>query len=929
MSGRGGGGRGGRDRYRRDYHPRYEDKSSSHSGSGRYNSNSRKIAPPSRHLWVGNLSHSLSEDELTHHFLYFGDLENVAFQPGRSYAFLNFCSEDDAIAALKSLQGFPVAGNPLRIEFAKADKSSASSHEEDYSQYENDQYSDLRESPFLQREFRDRRTSPEQFYPEKSSMSHKNAEPSAVLWIGFPASLKVDEIILRKAFLPFGEIEKITAFPGRSYAFVQFRSVTSACRAKDALQGKLFGNPRVHICFAKSESGSSNVGRNSINAPSSPHLRLNSRLGSSENFWQDRKFGSLTGDPSTKSQIFSDLDSGDSDSYSTNRKTALWSSGINSFEKRRFGEVGPELGVSPDRYEYQSSPTREKYGHLHDISRRLPQTSILYEEPWDLPEDARFCHGAKKLKISSFPLEKELPDYPFSDSEQEKHVFPRSYSDYPQADHFDRKFDAGPLAYKRIHDYPMNLSLPQEERSDQWKESYDSLQLGSASLLSNPVDRKRLTPESDRSSLNEWKWEGTIAKGGTPVCRARCFPVGKILDVMLPEFLDCTARTGLDMLSKHYYQAASASVVFFVPESDADIGFYNEFMNYLGEKERAAVAKLDEKTTLFLVPPSDFSQKVLKVPGKLSISGVILRLEHPSSNIGSIHPEQERRDTNLLSFPGNTSTSFPDSSRSGVSNLSFSGNVISSAPTASFSGSGHAVSSRSDPREDRHEYHPLHGNPRSGPNWSSQQMQDSVPGSRITPSQVSHSRIDPRIQDHPLVVTRAMQETGPANSTYGTSGIPSSGNSKSSLQEMQSGVSLSMPNASLQSQQLAQLASSLLGQQRHSGSNASASGGNDFRQINAMIESENMFGASQKYTSDGNSQFGQVKLPQQSLQQTSNVSPAPHLIERELKTGAQGNQQLQNPSSQEEAEADPQKRLQATLQLAAALLQQIQQGKGN
>lgn len=357
-------------------------------------------------------------------------------------------------------------------------------------------------------------------------MSHKNAEPSAVLWIGFPASLKVDDLILRKAFSPFGEIEKISAFPGRSYAFVRFRSVTSASRAKDTLQGKLFGNPRVHICFAKSETGSSNGGRNSINVSSSPRLRLNGRLGSSENFWQERKLGSLTGDP--RPQTFSDLDSGDSDSYNTNRKNALWLSGINSFEKRRFGEVDSERGVSPDRYEYQSSPTREKH-----LSRRLPQTTKLYEEPWDLSEDAHFFHGAKKLKISSFPLDKELPEYPFSDSEQEKHVFPRLFSDFPQPDSYDRKFDAGPLAYKRIHDYPMNLSLPQEDRIEQWKESYDNLQLGSTSLLSNPVDRKRLTPESDCSSLNEWKWEGTIAKGGTPVCRARCFPVGKILDIKL------------------------------------------------------------------------------------------------------------------------------------------------------------------------------------------------------------------------------------------------------------------------------------------------------------------------------------------------------------------------------------------------------------
>ena len=88
------------------------------------------------------------------------------------------------------------------------------------------------------------------------------------------------------------------------------------------------------------------------------------------------------------------------------------------------------------------------------------------------------------------------------------------------------------------------------------------------------------------------------------------------------------------MLSQHFYQASCSWVVFFVPETDADINFYNEFLLFLKEKNRAAVAKLEDKTTLFLVPPSDFSEKVLKVPGKMSISGVILRFQFPEK-IGS------------------------------------------------------------------------------------------------------------------------------------------------------------------------------------------------------------------------------------------------------------------------------------------------------
>ena len=60
--------------------------------------------------------------------------------------------------------------------------------------------------------------------PEKSvdkSKRNKSTEPSEVLWIGFPAGLKVDEAALWEAFSPFGEIVKITTFPGRTYGFVK------------------------------------------------------------------------------------------------------------------------------------------------------------------------------------------------------------------------------------------------------------------------------------------------------------------------------------------------------------------------------------------------------------------------------------------------------------------------------------------------------------------------------------------------------------------------------------------------------------------------------------------------------------------------------------------------------------------------------------
>ena len=110
-----------------------------------------------------------------------------------------------------------------------------------------------------------------------------------------------------------------------------------------------------------------------------------------------------------------------------------------------------------------------------------------------------------------------------------------------------------------------------------------------------------------------------------------------------PEFLDCTARTSLDMLSKHYYQAAGSWVVFFVPENDADMTAYNDFMSYLGDKQRAAVCKLGERSTLFLVPPSDFSEQVLRVPGNVSISGVILKFQQSNPDYSSLNRKSLER----------------------------------------------------------------------------------------------------------------------------------------------------------------------------------------------------------------------------------------------------------------------------------------------
>lgn len=412
-----------------------------------------------------------------------------------------------------------------------------------------------------------------------------------------------------------------------------------------------------------------------------------------------------------------------------------------------------------------------------------------------------------------------------------------------------------------------------------------------------------------------------------------------------PEFLDCTARTSLDMLSKHYYQAVGVWVVFFVPGSDADIEFYNEFMHYLEEKQRAAVSKVDDKTTLFLVPPSEFSEKVLKVPGKLSISGVILRLEYPGLNQGHMHIEREMKNENLSSYNENMypNSSFPSArvptnppsiselGNSGIrSNLSFLGNKFPAAPL--ISNSAHSEAGMSESFDGRNHDYPSVQPRTSGPNWPPHNPHN-FNSNRALPSHLFSGAVEPIAEErHPNMNVNSTQHSS------GNSGIPFGNNSMSSHQEMRN-FDPSTPVGSLQPEQLAQLAASLLEQQRHLGSSMSTSAMCDPRQ-NRFNESE--ASSRPSYAAENNlanselstSQFGHHGLQlqkQQQLQQqmVPNVPQFSQAVQRELPREVNGNQPLPDHGLQEDGDADPQRRLQATLKLAATLLQQIHQEKGN
>ncbi|KAH7296372.1 hypothetical protein KP509_26G021500 [Ceratopteris richardii] len=123
---------------------------------------------------------------------------------------------------------------------------------------------------------------------------------------------------------------------------------------------------------------------------------------------------------------------------------------------------------------------------------------------------------------------------------------------------------------------------------------------------------------------DSFRWEGAIAKGGIEVCRCRCFPATKEVGIMFPEVLNCTAKASLEMLANHISKVKDFAVVLFMPQGVSDVASYQDLLAFLVDKQRAAVCYLPEGRTLFLVPPSDFVEQFLNVPKSNNILGVVL-----------------------------------------------------------------------------------------------------------------------------------------------------------------------------------------------------------------------------------------------------------------------------------------------------------------
>ncbi|CAK7322648.1 unnamed protein product [Dovyalis caffra] len=533
-------------------------------------------AKPSKHLWVGGISSSVSEERLEEEFLKFGKIEDIKFLRDRNTAYVEYFKLEDASQAMKNMNGKKIGGDQLRVDFLR----SHSTRREPLPDFH-----DSREDQFSATHYGVRRPQLPQ-----SSVGRKDGQPSNVLWVGYPPSVRIDEQMLHNAMILFGEIERIKSFPSRHYSFVEFRSVDEARRAKDGLQGRLFNDPRITIMFSSSGL-----------APGKEYSSFYPGVkGPRPEMFNEHHFPTM--------DIMFDQPGGPGNFAGPFPPSSIHRPNlpVRSFGPQgvfdpilqggEFNDLGPSHSARDPASGILPSPASGIRPSLRSVSTG-----------WDVLDPNQFPREPKRSRIDGAP---SVDD----DS------FPA------------RKMDDRDLAL----DKPYGLGP---------RGAYPSLQ-GNNSL--SPVGG-RFKGHFD----NDFIWRGTVAKGGTPVCHARCVPVGKGIESEIPPVINCSARTGLDMLAKHYAEAIGFDIVFFLPDSEDDFASYTEFLRYLGSKNRAGVAKFDDGTTLFLVPPSDFLKNVLKVAGPERLYGVVLKLPQQIPSNNTLMQQQLPQPIHFSQYPEN------------------------------------------------------------------------------------------------------------------------------------------------------------------------------------------------------------------------------------------------------------------------------------
>lgn len=590
-------------------------------------------------LWVGNLTPDVTEAELTALFEKYGQVDSITSYSARSYAFLYFRSLEDAKAAKDALQGTVLRGNPLKIEFAKP------------------------------------------------------AKPCKSLWVaGIGQSVSKEE--LEEHFKKFGKILEFKFIKDRNTAYIDYARLEDATEALKTMNGKQISGEQIRVDYLRSHPARREQGpdfaregqfpyRNTLHtqdyvtAYSEPTHAGSKRphqfqsLGGRRD-GQPSKILWISYPPSVHVEedmlhnamiLFGEIErikTFDDRNYAfvefrSVEEAMLAKEGLQGklFNDPRISIEFSSSGFAAGReyFPYQPSPMG-----ILDHNRPLLPNNI----PGHLPPHS--IHGLDMLIRPQNRYDPGIPSSEYPDvaaihklQESSPHNL-MGGSDWRRSSPVAGASPSGVLrplnrpASGGWDVYDAASQLPRESKRSRVDGSLprydgslppnrlDDEQYSMGSVGALGTRKHRLTPAGVRGTpSHDYIWRGLIAKGGTPVCRARCVPIGEEIVSEIPDVVNCSARTGLDLLTKHYADAVGFKIVFFLPDSEEDFASYTEFLRYLGTKNRAGVAKFDDGTTLFLVPPSDFLTNVLNIAGPERLYGVVLEFQQ-TPNATSVQP---------------------------------------------------------------------------------------------------------------------------------------------------------------------------------------------------------------------------------------------------------------------------------------------------
>ncbi|KAH3766910.1 rna binding protein [Pelomyxa schiedti] len=88
-------------------------------GWGKAEPATEEKGPPCRNLWIGNIHPDTTEDDIAALFRQFGAIERVRVIPHKNCAFVNFIHLDACVAAKARMQGKPLKGQPMKLNYGK------------------------------------------------------------------------------------------------------------------------------------------------------------------------------------------------------------------------------------------------------------------------------------------------------------------------------------------------------------------------------------------------------------------------------------------------------------------------------------------------------------------------------------------------------------------------------------------------------------------------------------------------------------------------------------------------------------------------------------------------------------------------------------------------------------------------------------------